>query len=283
MRRSKVMVNPARVVSALLLIASPFLTWITIVSVVLYNGAIIFGTAAQSDLMMVSSQQLGTGISAFAAGASTLAIALLIVSGVVMLKSPKVGVPLGAIGLAAYVIPMYAIFGDTTNGFQQTFISPGIGVFVAATGVVLGSLSFFTKPDTLRALAASLKTQRGLASFGVPLAVAGLVLDVTNHTVLGQLPDFIGQIPIEQFLHLGLVAVVSSLLVLLALGKRVETKYLLGVSIAALALLSADAVYSTYTGNLHDFLGHNLTETALHLSVYYGIALTAIGGLFGRK
>lgn len=265
--------------AALFLILSPFLTWITVVSVVVYQGAIVFGWAAQSDLLMVSSNRLGTNISDLAATGALLSMVLLIAAGIAMLKSARLGVPIAMVGLAAYVVPIYSVFGTSEFGLEQTFISPGIGLFVATTGVALGSLSFLSKPGTLASLAQSLRTRRGLSKFGVSMGVVGLSLDVTNHTVLGQLPDFIGSNSAEWVLRLGLVAAVALLFVILALGPRLGARYLAAVSFATLALLSADAIYSMSTGNLHDFLGHNLTGTVLHLSVYYGAALTAIAAL----
>lgn len=277
-------VNPARLASALLLISSPFMTWVTIVSVVIYQGVIVFGTAAQSNLMMISAQQLGANVSAFTAEASTLAMVLLVASGFAVIKAPRLGVPLGVAAVASYLIPMYSLFGQTDMGLQETFISPGIGLFVSGAGVVLGAVSHLSKPNTPRALVASMKTGAGLVGLGVPLAVTGLVLDVSNHIALGQLPDFIGQMPLEQFLHLGLVSFVGATLMVFALkGHSAGSRYLLVASVGALALLSADAAYSSYIGSLHEFLGHNPTETALHLSVYYGIALTAIGGFLGLR
>ncbi len=116
---------------------SPLMTWITIVSVVIYQNVILFGAAAQSNLLMVSSDQLGTNISSTAATGAAASALLLVLGGLTMLKSAKFGVPIAAIGLLAYFIPFSPMFGSATSGLQQTFISPGVGFFVAGTGVVL--------------------------------------------------------------------------------------------------------------------------------------------------
>lgn len=259
------------------------MTWITIVSVVIYQGVIVFGAAAQSNLLMVSSNQLGTNISATGTAGATLSVLLLLASGVAMLKTPKLGVPIAALGLAAYLVPFYPAFGSDILGLQQTFISPGIGLFVAGTGIGLGSISSLTKPESAGSLTHSLRTRQGLSKLGASLGAVGLTLDVANHTALGQLPDFIGSTPVEQTLHLGLVAGVGSILVVTALGSRLGSqRYLFALSAATLLLLGIDSASSLTTGNLHDFLGHNLTETLLHLSVYYGVALTTIAGLIHR-
>ncbi len=277
-----VMFNPMRISSAAFLLLSPFLTWITIVSVVVYQGVLVFGAAAQSNLLMVSSSELGTNISTTEATGATFSMVLLILSGLAMVKSAKVGVPIGIFGLTSYLLPFYQLFGSQTAGLEQTFTSPGIGFFVAGTGVVLGTISTLTKPGSAASLFQALKTRRGLSKVGISVSVVGIALDVANHTVLGQLPDFIGSTPLEQLLHLGLVSLVASMFVGLIFRKGSATRYLPYLAATTLFLLGADASFSIATGNLHDFLGHNPTETVLHLAVYYGVALTLISN-FIRK
>ncbi len=185
-------------------------------------------------------------------------------------------------GLLAYLLPFYSIFGSQTSGFEQTFVSPGIGFFVAGMGIFLGIVSPADRPECLSTMVHALHTCEGLSKLGAFFTSVGLALDVLNHWALGQLPDFIGLTTAEQFLHWGLAAGVTLMLVLTTLRSRVSgDRYFIFISAATLALLGADAVYSGSTGNLHDFLGHNLTETVLHLSVYYGVALATIGGLLG--
>lgn len=276
-----VKMNPFGGASALFLIVSPFLTWITIVSVVTYQGVIVFGTATQSNLLMVTSSQLGTNISDTASSSAAFSIVLLLIAGIVMLKSSRFGVPIGVLGLAAYVIPFYRVFGSQTSGLQQTFISPGIGFFVAGTGVVLGSISLATKARSPASLVAALGTRMGLTKLGVSSSVVGLSLDVANHTALGQLPAFIGFGLLQYILHLGLVAAVASTMALTIIGGKYSNRTNLSfLSAATLLLLGLDAAYSISTGDLNDFLGHNLTETVLHLAVYYGFALTLIANFF---
>jgi len=282
MRENRVLINPLRMSSAFFLVLSPFLTWITIVSVVIYQGVIVFGTAAQSNLLMVSNSQLGTNISGTAASSAAFSIALLLIAGIAMLKSARLGVPIGVLGLAAYLVPFYQMFGSQTYGLQQTFISPGIGFFVAGTGLVLGSISPLTRSESVASLLHSIRTMRGLSSLGASIGTIGLALDVLNHSALGQLSDFIGLVPVEQVLHLGLVAGILSMLIVVVTKGPAARKYILVLSASTLLLLGTDAVYSFSTGNLHDFLGHNLTETVLHLAVYYGVALTLISN-FIRK
>jgi hypothetical protein len=284
LRGNTLRVNPLRAASALFLILSPFMTWITIVSVVVYQGVVVFGAAAQSDLLMVSSDQLGTNISSSALAGALSSVALLLVGGTLMLKSAKVGVPVSALGLLAYLLPAYPMFGGQSSGLEQTFISPGVGFFVAGTGVFLGSLSLFTKSEPAASLLRTLKTREGLSKAGVFVGTIGLSLDILNHTALGQLADFIGLTPVEQALHLGLLAGVASLLAVVAAGNRVNAgRYLFPLSAATLLLLGADAAYSFSTGNLHDFLGHNLTETVLHLAVYYGVSTVLISNFLRPK
>jgi hypothetical protein len=115
------------------------------VSVVIYQNVIVFGAAAQSNLVMVSSDQLGTNISSTAAAGADVSVVLLVFGGLAMVKSAKLGVPIAAAGLLAYMVPFFPMFGSATSGLEQTFVSPGVGLFVAATGVVLGSISPLTR------------------------------------------------------------------------------------------------------------------------------------------
>ncbi len=282
LRRHQIRINPLKVASALFLIISPFMTWITIVSVVIYQNIVVFGAAAQSNLLLVSSDQLGTNISPSAIVGATASILLLVFGGLAMLKSAKLGVPIAAAGLLAYLVPFFPMFGSATSGLEQTFVSPGVGLFVAGTGVVLGSISPLTRSESASTLFRNVKTARGLSTLGVSIGTIGLGLDVLNHSALGQLPDFIGLGPTEQVLHLGLVAGVLSMLIVLVMKGPAYNRYLLALSTATLLLLGSDSVYSLSAGNLHEFLGHNLTETVLHLSVYYGVALTLVGSLLRR-
>lgn len=284
LRKGSIRVSPLRVASALLLLISPFLTWITIVSVVVYQGVIVFGAAAQSSLMMVSADQLGTNITSMAIEGATFSMAFLILAGLAMFRTARLGVPLAIAGLFSYLLPFYQTFGTQTAGAEQTFISPGIGFFVAGMGIVLGLASPADRPESVAKLIHSLRTSQGLSKLGAFSSSVGLSLDVMNHAALGQLPDFIGQTLIQQSLHIGLVAGVSLYLFVVVLGVRSRLEgRLMMISAATLVLLGADAVFSIYTGNLHDFLGHNLTETVLHLSVYYGVALGLIAGFLGRQ
>jgi hypothetical protein len=282
LRKYNIRINPLRAASAIFLLSSPFVTWITIVSVVIYQNVIIFGAAAQSNLLMVSSDQLGTNIPSVAVSGATASVLLLIIGGLTMVKSAKLGVPVAFAGLLAYLIPFSPVLGSSTSGLEQTFVSPGVGVFVAATGVALGSLSPLAKSQSAAFLLHTVKTRRGLSILGVSIGTIGLGLDALNHTALGQFSDFVGLEPIEQMLHLGLVLGVISMFAVVAYGTRISSRYLFALSVATLLLLGVDALYAFSTRNLHDFLGHNLTETVLHFSVYYGVALTLISG-FLRK
>jgi hypothetical protein len=276
-------INPLKLASAFFLVVAPFLTWVTIVSVVIYQGFAVFGTAAQSNLLMVSSQELGTNITQASSIGATASMFLLPTGGLAMLKSAKAGVLIASAGLLAYLIPSYATFGTQTYGYQLTFISPGIGLFVAGAGLVMGSISFLKKSSPIPTLLASLHTRSGLATLGACVGSVGLSLDILNHAALGQLSDFVGSGVIEQALHLGLVAGIGALLLTTVFATRNKDRYLLLASLATMGLLGADLVNSSVSGSIHDFLGHNPTETVLHVSVYYGIALSLVGILVGKR
>lgn len=272
--------NPLGIASALFLIAAPFLTWITIVSVVIYQGFVVFGAAAQSNLVMVSAQQSGMAISQVAVLGSTASVLLIPLGGIAMLKSAKLGVPIALAGLFSYLLPMYSSFGTQASGYQLTFVSPGVGLFVATAGVLVGSVSPLVKPSSPGSFAKALTTRQGLSGLGVFAGAVGLSLDILNHAALGQLTDFIGFGLTVQFLHLGLLAGTGAMVLISLVGSgRQRERYLFAASFATLSLLGGDFAYSTVAGSLNDFLGHNLTETSLHFMVYYGIALTLVSRL----
>lgn len=274
------LLNPLRLTASAFLILSPFLTWITIVSVVVYQKVIVFGSAAQSTLLMVASDQFGTNASGLALTGAIVSILLLVTGGFLVLRSLRLGLTLSIAGLLAYVFPFYPLFGSESNGLQLTFISPGIGVFVAGTGVLLGVASTLTRSEPVLVLLQSVRTRRGLAALGASIGTIGISLDALNHAALGQFSDFIGLTPFEQLIHIGLIAGIASTLALVLVKRNGSPGPLLFViSGATLSLLGVDSVNSYLSGNLQDFLGHNLTETVLHLSVYYGVAFAFIASL----
>ena len=276
-----VRINPLRAASAVFLMVSPFLTWVTIVSVVLYKGAAIFGSAAQSDLLMVSSRQLGTNITPSAALSAGVAIIAFLVGGILMFRSVRLGAAVSLGGLLAFLVPFYPLFGLTYYGIEFTFISPGIGFFTAATGLILGLASSKVASRPPRDLFHALRTSKGLSALGASIGALGLSLDVLNHYVLGQIGEFISAGPVDEILRLGLIAAVASIFVIVLAGGPLMKKPLLVLSLGSLGLLGFDLLNSFSTGDLSEFLGHNLTETILHLAVYYGVALTSVGSLVG--
>ncbi len=276
-RLSSIQVNPLRLASAAFLLLSPFTIWITIVSVVIYQDLAIFGTAAQSNLFQVSAQQFGTNVSQAQALGASLSLLLMPIGGILLLFRFKTGTALATAGLLSYIVPMYSMFGETTSGLELTFISPGLGVFSAAVGIALAVLSPLAKSSRPSELARFAKTKQGLASIGIFVGAVTLFLDGANHAALGQLWDFVGTTPSEQVLHLGLIGGILAAVVVAFLGRRVPRDRLLILSGSlTLLLLGLDAAFNISNGTLNQFLGHNLTETGLHLSVYYGVALLNI-------
>ncbi len=284
MTLGSIKVNPLQVVSAFFILLSPFLTWLTIVSVVIVQNFAVFGTASQSNLLQISSQQIGTNIPDSAAVEALLSAILLGVGGLVTLRNLRVGWPISALGLASFSIRFSPMFGASAFGAQQTFISPGIGFFLAAVGTAIGVISPATKTETTRVLIHQLKRGESLAKVGVFVGSVALTLDFLNHLALGQLPAFVGFGVVGQTLHLGLVVGVAGALLLVILGKRVvQDEWLTIAGVGTLVLLGIDASYNLLTGNLEAFLGHNSTETVLHLSVYYGVALLVVSRFLPRE
>jgi hypothetical protein len=281
----KIKINPLQVATSVFLFIAPFLTWVTVVSVVVFRGVVLTGFAAQSTLWDVAGSNAGLPISQAVPSSAFYAALLLILGSLVVLRRTKLGLVIATLGLVLFAITSYQLFGKTQDGSTITFVSPGIGFFVASVGIVLGAVSNYFKKQPIGILLKSLRTREGLIKAGLFLSVVPLVLDGLNHGALGQLTAFLGRNFTEKGLHVGFFVSLASILALVTLRKSFDfTFYVPRLVIIAFLFLTLDAVYHALLGGgIQNFIGHNSVEILLHISTYYGVALIVIGRLVLKR
>jgi len=268
----KMGINPLQVMSAALVLLSPFLSWITLVTVVVVNRIAVFGSGVQPTLLSIANAQAGMNLPLGGVTAGLYSTLALLFGGLIALRSRKFGLPLSGLGVGAFVLAFYSIFGSSVQGYEYSFVSPGIGLFVASAGVIIGVISVRIPKGTFSELLGALKTRNGMAGVGVFVGGFSLTLDLLDHWALGQLPAFLGESGVEEVLHLGLLFGVFLSLGLFALRGAYRTDSLLTSTVAfGFSFLVLDGAFHLLTGNPQEFLGHNSSEVSLHLAAYYGL------------
>src|SRR5256885_14885803 len=137
----KLKVNLLSLVCSALLLVSPFLSWINMVSLVVWNGTLLTGFAIQANLLDIVNQHAGISLSQNIVFSSQLSLVFLIVGGLVSLKKAKIGLLIATFGLMTFVLESHALFGNEQNGPIITYNSVGIGFFVAMTAILWGVFS----------------------------------------------------------------------------------------------------------------------------------------------
>lgn len=271
-------VKPLALFSAFLFILAPFLTWLTVLSYVVIRGLLFPEFALQSNLWQIAGGNAGIPVTQTFAMLSLVAAALTIVGGLFCLRFGKVGVIASSTGLASFLSTSFSLFGNNQTGSTLLITSPGIGVEMVIVGIVVGTVSIRTQPQTIELLFASLRTREGLAKTGLFLALVSLTLDGLNHIALQQLPAFLGVTLAEEVLHLGFILSMISLAGLFAFRRKLaEGEWPKRLIASTFLFLLLDGAYHTYAGQILIFFGHNTTEAILHIVTYYGVALVIIG------
>jgi hypothetical protein len=280
----KLKVNLLSLVCSMLLLLSPFLSWINLASLVVANGALLTGFAVQSSLLDIADQHAGISLSQNIVLSSQLSLVFLIIGGVISLRKAKIGLLIATIGLMAFVLESHSLFGKEQNGAITTYSSVGIGFFVAMTGVLWGAFSMMQERKPIRVFISHITSKEGLTKLGLVLSTITIVLDALNHTSLGQIPTFLGSSYIEMMTHLGFLLSIGCLFFAFTYKKNLPSFLpLQAIVMIPLLFLISDAVYHFLNHRLIDFVGHNSVEMSLHFLTYYGIALVIVGNLLVKR
>ena len=265
-----VKINPLRIVSAVLLIISPFLSWITVSA---------FGLTAQATIVDVAQSTVPLQIPTNLPLVSQLAAALLILGGMILFKMPKIGLPIATAGILAYLSVSYSLYGSPTS-IIPIVIAPGIGLVTATVSVAIGAISLRVHSQPLGQYFQKLKTRQGITAAGLFIATTALAIDGLAHTGQGALSSFIGTGTIEPVFHMGfLISVIVVTLLFLVRKKWTSTPVNSIIVAAAFAFVLLDAAYHLSRGEVSGFLGHDSAEIMLHVLAYYGAAFLLIGRL----
>ncbi len=276
--------NPLLLTCSVFFFLAPFLTWMTVLTLVIVKGFVVTGFAVQSNLWDIANLQAGIPVTKNLALSSLAAAILLILTGLTILKDARIGLPIATAGLTIFAIASYPIFGKIQNGLATAFISPGIGFFLALVATILGVISTQFENRPIGILARDLRSKEGLTRMGLFLAAVPLLLDGLNHAALGQFSDFLGSTATEQTLHLGFMLSIVSLLIAVAVHQRVNVNaWVPRIAVMTFIFLISDAIYHALTGEIQAFIGHNSIEIVLHIAIYYGVALVMIGRVLLRR
>ena len=263
-------INPLRIVSAVLLIISPFLSWVTVSA---------FGLTAQATLIDVTQSIVPLQIPQNLPMVSLFATILLILGGMILLKAPKIGLPIVTAGIAAYISVSYILYGSPSSVIPIV-IAPGIGLVTATVSVAIGTISLRVHSQALNEYFLKIKTRPGITAAGLFIAITALAIDGLVHTGQGELSSFIGTGLIEPVFHIGfLISIILVTVFFLVRKKWISTPVNPIIVAAAFAFVLLDAAYHLSTGEISGFLGHDSTEMMLHVLAYYGTAFLLIGRL----
>jgi hypothetical protein len=283
----QIRIKPLQILASGLLIISPFLAWIVGLFFVMVEIKTVKLLLDESEiapnLWAISNNQAGLAVSQTIEIASFYSALLLILGGIVLFRYPRIGLLTSTLGVVSFSVFSYGTFGETHSASTTALIVPGIGLFVASFGIVLGSVALREKERTLSVWISTLKTREGMTKTGTVIAAITLALDGINHTTLGQIQDFIGVTPLEMLIHLGFVCGVILLLGLEVLHVDLTRPTLVtGISILSFAFMISDGAYHYASGDIYEFIGHGSVEIVLHTLTYYGLALAALGRIFRR-
>ena len=280
----KVKVNLLSLVCSSLLLLSPFLPWINLVTMVIANGALLTGFAVQPSLLDIATQKAGISLGQTTLLSSLGSLAFLIVGGLVSLKKCKTGILIATFGLITFVLASYTLFGKEQNGAITAYTSVGIGLFVALIGIICGVFSMIHKRKPIGEVISHLGTKESLTKMGLLFSTIPTGLDGLNHASLGQMPAFFGSNYIEMTLHTGLLFSIASLFFIIIYGKKFHRVIpLQAIVMLPFFFLVSDASYHILNQGILHFLGVDSIEITLHFLTYYGIVSVIIGSLLVKR
>lgn len=173
-------------------------------------------------------------------------------------------------------VESYTIFGTFPGPFPVTIL-PGLGLFLALSGLVLGFGALRIGEIPLTNVLSSLRNREIIGQAGVLTGAVFLAADGWNHWSEGQFSHFLGTTPLEGTIHRVLFLGVVSLVMVFVFQRHLLLARVGGfLTAAAFGALIADAVYHFTSGGIVDFVGSDASEILLHALAYYGLATVVI-------
>ncbi len=147
--------NLFQLMSSVLLLLSPFLSWIS-VSTSSKNLLLLWSPPPfRSNLWEVAGSRTGIPISATISEAALVTALLLILGGVTCIKSRGVALPIVTMGLFLFLVTAYPLQGQTQVVNIVFNTSFDIGFYLALVGLIAGVISTRFERWPLKALIAS--------------------------------------------------------------------------------------------------------------------------------
>ena len=270
----KLRINPLGILSAVFMILAPFEAWMTLSA---------FGYTSQSNLFEIIQSQTSFPIGASIASSAVYATILLIVAGLIVWKKPKVGVLLATASIALFGAESYSAFG-VFPGPIPVSILPGIGFFLAISGVIIGIGSLWTAERPLTSYLAAFRTRLGLGETGIVFTSIFLSADAWTHWSDGGLSGFLGAGVLEGSIHRAFFVGVAALLMVFLVNKSFVLDRVGGMLVlATFGALMLDVAYHLTTGSVIEFVGHDATEVLFHALSYYGVVSLVIARFLLRQ
>jgi len=263
MRLQDLRINPLVIVSSFLLLVAPFTSWVVL------SG---FGLVVESSLWDIATYHTNFLVSPIQASSALYAGILLISSGLLQLKSRRIGLLAGSAGLVIFSLGSYSMFGTFGNGFL-VLILPGVGFLVVFLGLLIGAASYRISPIKLVGLPSRFASRKGLTYAGLLAGSIAFATDGWVHWSTGHLVAFLGSGFFEEALHAIPLVSLALLLIMLFVQKEHMTGRLGSIVVfVGFAGVILDAVYHTSTGSVAALVGDGPGELLLHAMAYYGMA-----------
>jgi hypothetical protein len=273
-------VNPVGLASAALLLAAPFLPWLTVIAYAVFQNLAFPQFAIRSDLWAIQQGRVPVNVPQGLPVVALITAVLLILGGLLSIRRPKLGSGAAVVGLVLFGAVSYPSYGTSQTGALVVSVIPDLGLFSAIVGAVLAVISTRIEERPLGTLIQELRTRQGLTELGLLFAVVSLSLDGLTHGALGQLSVFLGSSVVEMGLHLSFFSCITGLSVVFLVSRRsVYSEGFRLLTLGAFIFLLADGLYHLSLGQLVDFIGHDSSEIVLHVATYYGLAFLLIAEL----
>ena len=266
-RLQSLRINPLGILSGAFMIIAPFGAWMTLS---------VFGFVSRSNLWQIANSQTSFPIGQNTASAAFYSVMLLTLAGIVSLRWARIGLPIGGAGVILFGVESYTTFGTFPGPFPVTIL-PGLGLFLALSGLVLGFGALRIGEIPLINILSSVRNRDIVGQAGVMTAAVFLAADGWNHWSDGQFSHFLGTTPLEGTIHRALFLGVVSLVMVFVFQRHLLRARAGGLLAAAsFGALIADAIYHFTSGSIVGFVGNSALEIMLHALAYYGLATVVI-------